>query len=140
MDKLVLLIFAMFILLHASFSEGRRCIFTKKVTVRVSNFLPPNSAPLVLHCASGDNDLGNHTLSVNQNFEWSFCTNFIWTGSLFFCHLWWGPKNVAFESFNQEDYVRCTVNVFWWSAKSDGIYFTCDGSPLNSTKKYDWTK
>ncbi|PIN24457.1 hypothetical protein CDL12_02808 [Handroanthus impetiginosus] len=128
----ILFLFFLLIPNHVlSFSyEKKKCRWTEKYEVHVVNSLPQNSAMLRLHCASGNDDLGYHDLSVNQDFQWSFCTRFFGT-TLFFCHLWWGSKNKEFEVFNTDWQERCGNDICDWAAKSDGIYF-------NGEKLYDW--
>lgn len=112
------------------------CVFTAKHRVYVVSNLPSNTAPLKIHCASGNNDLGNHTLYPNQDYRWSFCVNFI-PNTLFFCHLWWGSKDKAFEVF-RETWTDVPKDQSWWIAKSDGIYFSDQTKPTKLQKKYDW--
>ncbi|GER28947.1 plant self-incompatibility protein S1 family [Striga asiatica] len=114
------------------------CYFTDGFSVYVFNKLPPNSAPLKLHCASKDDDLGNHTLSTNQHFQWKFCENVVWS-TLYFCHLWWDSMQKALETFNSLKREECDTGFCLWVAKTDGIYFTNGSITLSSlTKKFDW--
>lgn len=55
------------------------------------NKLPQNSPPLMVHCASKNDDLGNHTLTFNQEFSWKFCENFFWN-TLLHSEATWGKK------------------------------------------------
>lgn len=96
------------------------CFMTAKEHIYVVNNLLPNSAPLKLHCASGDNDLENHILYPDQDFHWSFCANILPT-TLFFCHLWWGSKEKAFDVYNEKFFLK-TTNYWWWVVKNDGYY------------------
>ncbi|KAI3458957.1 hypothetical protein Pfo_015620 [Paulownia fortunei] len=125
------------ILLRTMASEKRHCTFTQLVTVYVINNLPPNSAPLVVHCASKDDDLGNHTLTRNQDFQFEFCENFFST--LFYCHLWWEKKHIRFDAF-RETWLGaiCAKDICYWAAKSDGIYYSNYYPPRGLKKKYDW--
>ncbi|KAI3470517.1 hypothetical protein Pfo_027180 [Paulownia fortunei] len=134
MKVLSLLFFVVFNIFQAT---AHKCFLTHKIEVHVINNLPSNSAPLTLHCASGDNDLGHHTLAVNQDFNWSFCENIYYPNTLFFCHLWWGSKQRAFEVFNSK-WVQPDSTQHYWLAKSDGIYFSYSNSPQTFTKRYDW--
>ncbi|KAH6810359.1 hypothetical protein C2S51_024121 [Perilla frutescens var. frutescens] len=73
-----------------------------KYTVHIVNNLPNNSNnPLLIHCASGDDDLGNHSLARTCDFNWSFRMNFFWT-TLFFCRFRWEGKNVAHDVFTDK--------------------------------------
>ncbi|KAI3472917.1 hypothetical protein Pfo_029222 [Paulownia fortunei] len=137
MDKYLLQFFILLtFLLQVMASEKRFCLFSRHVKVYVVNGLPPNSPPLLMHCASGDNDLGHHTLTTGQNFHFGFCVSLT---TLFFCHLWWNGKNIAFDVFdsfwpNQ----LCMNNVCYWEAKSDGIYNSKHYPLKNLTNKYNW--
>ncbi|KAI5678833.1 hypothetical protein M9H77_09783 [Catharanthus roseus] len=96
-----------------------------KYTVHVINNLPSNQFLLKIHCASGDDDLGFHDLSVNQDFNWTFNMNIFGT-TLFFCHFWWSNKDKAFEVFNHDIGTKnCATNCYWL-VREDGFYFTDD--------------
>ncbi|KAL7109661.1 hypothetical protein ACP275_06G188000 [Erythranthe tilingii] len=114
---------------------------TFKVQVHVVNNLPPNSN-LRLHCASGDDDLGFHNITVNYDFKWKFCNSF-WGDTLFFCNLWWGNKSVGFDAYKNGGKPNCfhdlnVGGIYYWAVKSDGIYSSCDIPPKALTKMYDW--
>lgn len=134
MNKIILFFLFVEVFFHQECVEG--CFATTKHHVRILNNLDPNSTSLKIHCASGDDDLGYHTLSTNQIFEWSFCKNFVST-TLFFCHFWSGSKDKAFKVFDEKFFTRSTHDA-WWVAKSDGIYFSDYRQPSPLTKKYDW--
>ncbi|KAK6135528.1 hypothetical protein DH2020_030742 [Rehmannia glutinosa] len=116
--------------------EKRKCFLSSKFQVRVANNLPPYTEPIYLHCASGDDDLGRHKLERNQEFHWSFCERVI--GTLFFCHLWWGSKEKAFDAFSGKWKGRCDSGTCSWIAKSDGIYFAKDSSKNSLAKMFNW--
>lgn len=129
--------FIYFILLIANF-QALACWLREvyEFDVYVVNDLP-NGSILRVHCASGDDELGYHNLAVHQNLNFTFCM-IPWT-TLFFCHLWWGNKNKAFEVFNAKwvPKIWCTHHECYWVAKEDGIYFS--GSYQGELKKkYDW--
>ncbi|PIN07266.1 hypothetical protein CDL12_20172 [Handroanthus impetiginosus] len=108
---------------------------TYDYTIHVLNKLPQNNK-LRLHCASGDDDLGTHTIDVGYDFHWHFCDG--WTGrTLFFCHLYWGSKQIAFYVFRSKWAYRCWLDCYW-EARSDGIYFSGKNPPGALEKKYDW--
>ncbi|GFP82863.1 hypothetical protein PHJA_000429400, partial [Phtheirospermum japonicum] len=110
-----------------------------KTHIYVINNLPPNTAPLDIHCASKDDDLGNHTLTLNQYFNFQFCDNPFAT--MFFCHLWWGNKDKAFEVINAELRKRLKTGnrQLAWIAKGDGIYVSNSFPPADPLEKmYDW--
>ncbi|KAK4385936.1 hypothetical protein Sango_2717600 [Sesamum angolense] len=101
--------------------EKPPCIFVHRYEVHIINSLPSNSDPLVVHCASGDDDLGTHTLTSNQVFQWSFCENVTQT-TLYFCHFSWGSKERAFEVFNKKLKGDCYNGLCFWEVRADGIY------------------
>ncbi|CAA0816523.1 Plant self-incompatibility protein S1 family [Striga hermonthica] len=108
---------------------ARACFLDRPVTVTVTDSLPQDSPSLRLHCASGDNDLGYHTLTNGQNFHFKFCA---FETTLFFCHLWWNGKDLAFDVFkNNSNRDKCPHRHCNWEAKADGIY-------LNGMQKYRW--
>ncbi|GFP91821.1 hypothetical protein PHJA_001326100 [Phtheirospermum japonicum] len=115
--------FLSFIVLFNIFNvSARKCIFTRKVAVYVNNRLDPKSPSLKIHCASKNDDLGNHIIYAGREYSWTFCENFLPT-TLFFCHLWWGSKQKAFEAFKETWFELKPLN-FYWYAYPDGIYFT----------------
>lgn len=108
----------------------------QKYQVHVVNLLPRNSAPLTLHCASGDDDFGFHNLTkYNEDYHWSFCES-IFRNTLFFCHLWWENKNIAFDVFSSSLKNDNLLNL--WGVKSDGIYFADDHAFSHLRKVYNW--
>ncbi|KAL3620421.1 hypothetical protein CASFOL_035333 [Castilleja foliolosa] len=106
------------------------------MTIHMLNSLPSNSPPLSLRCKSKDDDLGYHTVAVNQDFHWSFCEN-IFGRTLFFCHLYWGSKQSVFDVFHSKD-VKAPMFDFWWAARSDGIYFCYYNDTAHFDKTFDW--
>ncbi|EYU39840.1 hypothetical protein MIMGU_mgv1a016816mg [Erythranthe guttata] len=61
--KYLLLLFVIF---SSNTYETIACgLFNYKYTVYVVNNLPSNSAPLLLHCASGNDDLGDHNTAFD---------------------------------------------------------------------------
>ncbi|KAL3638187.1 hypothetical protein CASFOL_017558 [Castilleja foliolosa] len=106
------------------------CFIESPYYVFVKDALPQGSPPLYMHCASGDTELGNHTLYTGQDFHFHFCPI---EYTLFFCHLWWNGKERAFEVFNNHKwkYPKCPDKKCDWEARNDGIYLT-------NKKEYDW--
>lgn len=118
------------LLIPQEFVSG--CFLTKKQRVYVLNKLPSNSPLLRVHCASGDNDLGYHMLHRNDEFSWSFCDSL---STLFFCHLWWGSKNVAFVAYKFSfgaDYDR--VQTYWRTTEA-GVIFEDN---IGHVGQYNW--
>ncbi|KAL0403525.1 UNVERIFIED_CONTAM: hypothetical protein Sradi_1993300 [Sesamum radiatum] len=127
--------FLILFLLTSNLFQALSCRIVRGYTIHVVNKLPPNSN-LSLRCASGDDDLGFHTIPVNDDFHWHFCDS--WTGvTLFFCHLYWGSKHVAFDVFRSKWSDRCGLDCYW-EARSDGIYFSGKFPPDKLEKKHDW--
>ncbi|KAL8051772.1 hypothetical protein ABFX02_06G170500 [Erythranthe guttata] len=133
--KYLLLLFVVF---SSNTYETIACgLFNYKYTVYVVNNLPSNSAPLLLHCASGNDDLGDHVLSTNQDFHFDFCENPFST--LFFCRFRWNGKNTAFDVFDASwKKNRCTYDVCYYSVQSDGFYFSDTNPPTNLVKLSSW--
>lgn len=102
-------------------------------TVYIINKIPPNPFLLKLHCFSGNNDLGVHTLSQNQNFHWSFNENVGFTTE-FFCHFWWNKFDKGFSAFNHHFAVTyCKSHRCFWIADQTGFSITDDlvfGTPI----------
>ncbi|KAL6504089.1 hypothetical protein OROGR_026012 [Orobanche gracilis] len=122
----------------SSQASAHKCIFTPRAHIHIINRLDdPKSPPLKLHCASKNDDLGFHTLSFTQEFTWTFCENFLPT-TLFFCHLWWGSKQIMFDAFKQES-VESLPLQFYWYAMTDGIYMSRKPHDLSlMVKSFDW--
>ncbi|GFP92870.1 hypothetical protein PHJA_001431300 [Phtheirospermum japonicum] len=102
----------------------------------VNNIYPVSSSPLLLHCASGNDELGNHQLYHHQDFHWSFCEQ-IFHRTLFFCRFRWGSKNIAFEVFNTTSLSVCKHSCYW-EAHADGVYFSGDYPRIGLAKMYPW--
>ncbi|GER51247.1 plant self-incompatibility protein S1 family [Striga asiatica] len=109
------------------------CQITERFEVHVINRLP--YPKLELHCASGNDDLGFHHVVPNYDFNWSFCDGY--TGrTLFFCHLWWQNKEIAWDVFTSKHRGQCGSGKCLWEATTDGIYF---GDGTNGfEKRFDW--
>ncbi|EYU32665.1 hypothetical protein MIMGU_mgv1a019903mg, partial [Erythranthe guttata] len=73
--------------------------YLRKHHIHVYNGLPTQFLPLLLHCASRDDDFGTHQLSSGQNFSWNFKSNAFET-TLYFCRFSCGPKTASFVVFN----------------------------------------
>lgn len=133
---LSLILFANLLYTMSSSEEGV-CFLSKRYQVHVVNNLPGDIPPLTIHCASKDNNLGFHQLPLNYDFHWSFCEN-VEEVTLFFCHFWWGQKNIAFDVFSNVFSLSDCKNACYWSVQSDGFYFSGHYPPQNFVKKYVW--
>ncbi|XP_012837734.1 PREDICTED: trinucleotide repeat-containing gene 18 protein-like [Erythranthe guttata] len=94
-------------------------LIADKRNIHIFNDLPPKSAPLKLHCWSKNDDLGYHTVDVDKEFEWTFCSNFS-PSTLYTCQLWWGSKDRAFEVFDEKTEGMKSDRSVYWVAKNDG--------------------
>ncbi|CAI9759773.1 unnamed protein product [Fraxinus pennsylvanica] len=75
-----------------------KCHITKKCEVHTVNNLPRT---LTLHCASGDDDLGFHNLTINNDFHGKFCESYLGV-TLFFCHLF-GVQMMLHLTFSHQE-------------------------------------
>ncbi|XP_060180869.1 S-protein homolog 5-like [Lycium barbarum] len=125
---------------------GCKNAYIEEHHVHVLNELPIHSPKLKLHCASGDDDLGDHWLDVGTDFDWEFCAN---PSTLFFCHFWWGEKNQVFDVFNDlhycvhdgKGYVPEFTTKCHWKVQADGFYLgylNQDAGKILYTKYRDW--
>ncbi|XP_047979554.1 S-protein homolog 24-like [Salvia hispanica] len=131
--KILFLITLSHLLLQTS---ARKCFLTNEYTVHVVTFLPEDSPPLEFHCASGDDDLGNHKLTkYGTEVKWSFCDNITHT-TLFFCTLHWGKKKKSLDVFKSSWRNKCSSGNCVWAAQEDGIYFA--NKPPVYNKAFDW--
>ncbi|KAK1417072.1 hypothetical protein QVD17_26194 [Tagetes erecta] len=102
--------------------------------------------PITVHVESGDDDLGNHTLALNDNQNWSFCQA-ITVKTLFYAHFYWDSKTAFFDVFDYETSKRyCTKWGFQkprkcvWLVREDGFYLGEELTPFPEgwTKLHDW--
>ncbi|KAL7105722.1 hypothetical protein ACP275_07G062200 [Erythranthe tilingii] len=81
---------------------------------RINYLIPTSKIPVTVHCESGNDDLGNHTLpKLNNEFNWSFCES-IFHNTLFFCRIQWGSKYLKFDVYKSEWRDRCSTRVCLW--------------------------
>lgn len=137
--KNVYVVAVVFVLLNlVEASTGSICV-TGPIVIEISSLLP--NPPLSLHCQSGDDDLGNHTLATTQTFQWHFCIN-AFDNTLFFCSFKWGSKRASFEIINdlKPDRVLKNKSRFecLWDVIPDGFYFHQDDEMI--VKKYGWNE
>ncbi|KAL8052104.1 hypothetical protein ABFS82_06G188600 [Erythranthe guttata] len=138
MMKTLLLVFIATSFFSQAFAqEKRKCIFSPKITIKVLNNLPQGSGSLQMHCASKDDDLGNRTLAVGDEFDWTFCDHFL-SKTLFFCHLWWGARQKAFDVYDKDLSQGKRHEFYLWAAQSDGIYLGTSDSTQSLVKVYSW--
>lgn len=100
--------------------------FHPKTHVYVTNNLPKDTN-MIIHCKSKDDDLGEHTISFNETYTWSFHINYLCT-TLFWCRIGFWDANagkLVQGSFKIYDYGRdhgCGLHCYR-SVQIDGIYF-----------------
>ncbi|XVF84705.1 hypothetical protein PTKIN_Ptkin17bG0059400 [Pterospermum kingtungense] len=113
-------------------------IFPVRFKVHIINGFADNTNPLILHCHSRDDDLGQHTLWENQEFRFKFIISFI-RMTLFYCSFNWRSKSLnnfcVFGNSVQVGTCKQTENCFWKVAE-DGIYFSDNNR--NWEKKACW--
>lgn len=120
-------------------------ILQPKFEVRVENdILLEGAAPVTIHCASGDDDLGYHTLDRKVYVKWVFRENLFLT-TRFFCHFWWEQKQRAFDVFYSSWSEFCNApkgtrdrNMCYWVIKPDGFYFSNTAKNPRLERKYTW--
>ena len=128
-----LLAILLFCLLQATQVHAQR----QKYKIVIANGLPSDSPPLTAHCRSKDDDIGNHTLKVNEFFSWRFAMNF-WGTTRFYCRFIWGRKTTFFDVFKKHlAFEHCGastsyVNICYWLVKEDGFYLANTDYPKPS--------
>ena len=91
--------------------------------MEITDRLPSSESSLRLHCKSKDNDLGFHTLGLNQVYKWSFNVNF-WASTLFWCNFWWDGKYAAFHVFDSKIWGSMgETDIYSYEVRADGFYF-----------------
>lgn len=119
-------IFLLLLITPLDFSFAEICI-TATMEVHIINKLPSGLLPLQIHCESRDDDLGNHSTIVNEDYHWRFCAA-ITNKSLFFCRFRWGMKYKVFDVFNDGYYcikgltLPNFLNYCKWEVRSEGFY------------------
>ncbi|CAK7346262.1 unnamed protein product [Dovyalis caffra] len=87
--------------------------------VQVINSLPPNSQTLQVSCDTENIDLGEHTLSVGQVYEWK-----VEKKSIYYCAAQWKLYFASWHAFElPRDENREMV---YWAVRKDGFYLSWD--------------
>ncbi|KAJ0092725.1 hypothetical protein Patl1_26784 [Pistacia atlantica] len=118
-----------------AFDEDR--LIRIKFKVHIINGLSSNENPLIIHCYSNDDDLGEHTLWMNNEFKFRF-GNHVWRLTHFWCVMRCGLNKKTIDVFRsgvETKTCRRTGNCFW-SAREEGFYFSNDNQSW--VKRYDW--
>ncbi|KAF6176256.1 hypothetical protein GIB67_023547, partial [Kingdonia uniflora] len=100
-------------------------IYMRKHHIHVVNDLQPGT-PLIVHCKSKYDDLGEHTLDYQEDFSWHFRENFLGS-TLFWCFMEWkdGNGNWAYEDhdvFSPRWSLFTSQSDLTWSAQPEGLY------------------
>ncbi|KAL7124246.1 hypothetical protein ABFS83_14G035800 [Erythranthe nasuta] len=103
--------------------------FLRRHNIHIYSEVPRDIVPLLVHCHSGDDDFGNHTLHPGQSFSWSFKSNFF-SRTLYSCRFWWGPRQSGFDVFYAK--WKTTHNTYNYVVKGDGFYVNFDGDDHDS--------
>lgn len=118
-------------------------LYGTKYDVRVVNGFTSNSSmPLVIWCATPENDMGGRALQEGDDYSWSQTTGFLSVvggNNRVFCTLKWDQKRKKFDAFHvSRDTHRCSpFKMCFWLVKEDGFYFSNDG--LLYHKDFSWT-
>ncbi|KAL5798825.1 hypothetical protein ACOSQ2_003645 [Xanthoceras sorbifolium] len=81
---------------------------------------------LLVHCKSGDTDLGMKNLTAGTEFEWKFKMNFF--DRTVYCCYWCPEKgkklHANFNVFWKDEalFYRCNYSNCFWVARDDGLY------------------
>ncbi|KAJ0091862.1 hypothetical protein Patl1_26796 [Pistacia atlantica] len=122
--------------LALAFDEDK-LIFRMIYRVHIINGFSNNDNPLIIHCYSKDDDLGEHSLLMNDEFKFKFGRN-VWTVTRFVCDMRSGLKSkkiIVFLMGDEGKRCRGTGHCFW-SIRDDGFYFCNDNKSW--VKRYDW--
>ncbi|KAJ4850197.1 hypothetical protein Tsubulata_027133 [Turnera subulata] len=112
--------------------------FCHMFRVHVIDGFSSNDQPLLLHCWSKDQDLGNHTLYIGGDFNFRFGSRVVAPYTRFTCEMHWGQKHQTVTVFNKRSVENwcCNSGQCYWRGQDDGIYYSSDNSSYQ--KKYDW--
>ncbi|KAL8533142.1 hypothetical protein ACS0TY_009407 [Phlomoides rotata] len=106
-------------------------------TVHTTNNLPPNSPPPAVHCRLKDDDLGNRTLAINADYNFSFCLDPISTQCS--CNFQWNNKVAALDIYTPPFGGTCTgPEVCFYEVRIDGLYYSKSYPPVQLQKVVSW--
>ncbi|KAJ0034068.1 hypothetical protein Pint_26185 [Pistacia integerrima] len=129
------IIFQIFQTPTLAFDEDKFRLFT--YTVHIINGLNNNDNPLIIHCYSNDDDLGEHALWMKNEFKFLFGEH-MFKFTHFWCVMRLGLKKKTIDVFRtgyESVYCHYTGNCFW-STREDGFYFSNDNESW--LKRYEW--
>lgn len=117
--------------------DEEKFVIRWKYKVHIINGYANNDNPLIIHCKSRDDDLGEHTLWMNNEFLFKFRKDFFVT-TAFWCGFIHGSSRKVIYVFRidyESNFCRATGNCFW-SVREDGFYFSNDNKSW--VKRYNW--
>ncbi|PWA51096.1 plant self-incompatibility S1 [Artemisia annua] len=104
--------------------------------------------PIHVNVKSEDDDLGDHTLALNENENWSFCEN-IWKTTFFYASFNWnGSRTASFGVFDHTTTPHCLktwnfrkASKCFWLVRDTGFYVGPHLTPFPDgwTKLHDWS-
>jgi hypothetical protein len=121
-----------------------RVLVSGRTHVHVQNKV---GSDVIVHCKSKDDDLGLHTISNEQEYQWSFKPN-IFETTLFYCYVSWARApdfSFGFEAYNFRDRFSCTGSTngsnhdCYWLFAPDGVYLS-DAETNTWNFRYPWPK
>ncbi|KAJ4845866.1 hypothetical protein Tsubulata_048166 [Turnera subulata] len=119
---------------------GMNHFFCYSFRVDIIDGFSSNQQPLLLHCWSKDQDLGNHTLYIGGDFNFHFRVKFLIPPFTHFaCDMDWGQRYLRnVEVFDETHTWKwcCKTEQCYWRAQDDGLFFSDDNSSY--VKKYGW--
>ncbi|CAL1358795.1 unnamed protein product [Linum trigynum] len=84
--------------------------------VYVANNVTDGKA-VIVHCQSGDDDLGGFAVAVGYRIHWQFSPN-LFGGTLFWCKLAFEDRRASFVAYDQ----RTSPETVKWTVNDDGVY------------------
>lgn len=86
---------------------------------------------IVLHCKSGDTDLGEHHVAAGGKYGWGFSPNYL-RNTLYWCSFGWRNQAPVFAVWTDEGVLQqrsrpCTHCE--WRVRADGFYRNDAGKP-----------
>ncbi|XP_058221911.1 S-protein homolog 5-like [Rhododendron vialii] len=94
---------------------------------------------LRVHCKSKDDDIGTHTLSNGEEFQWRFRPN-IFRTTLFYCYFFWEEKQKSFAVYDARISRICKENTwncdYYWLATPTVFNISADNKETWKTINY----
>ncbi|XVF65018.1 hypothetical protein PTKIN_Ptkin09bG0213100 [Pterospermum kingtungense] len=113
--------------------------YNVKYHVHLLNRMSSNAQPLMVHVRSGDDDLKEHPVWLNGDFQFHFRLSFT-RSTLFYCDFKHGNKSkriVIFgDGYKAESRVCHKTETLYWKVTDDGFYRSCNDQ--NYVKLHDW--